>query len=270
LRFAIFALGLLVLAACDVRVREARSPEAPTPGPDAADGGPEPPWRRHPALSRLSPPPAGFQQLADEQIASRFSGARLPGRGARGYGQGLEEFYPDGRYSVGEPDPRRGRWWAQDGRLCHSTGSDVVCRRVLASQGRTYFASVEVTNLDPAIPPRATSFPPVPSGLPEQSGSPRVVRNPNWIAKPTASQMERAYPPRALEEGLRGRTVIQCSITRQGALTTCAVISESPAGHGFGAAAMRLSRYFKMAPRTVDGLDVEGALVNVPITFATG
>lgn len=100
------------------------------------------------------------------------------------------------------------------------------------------------------------------------SAPPGVIRSPNWVSRPSAAQMERAYPVRALEEGLGGRVTIQCAVTVSGALTGCSVVSETPLGKGFGQAALRLSKYFRMSPKTVDGAPVEGALVTVPIGFS--
>jgi len=119
-----------------------------------------------------------------------------------------------------------------------------------------------LTHIDPIpVPDPVIEAPPKPPG---------VIRNPTWVSKPTAAQMERVYPTRPLEEGLGGRVVIQCAVTVSGTLSGCSVASESPAGKGFGSAALRLSKYFKMSPRTVDGAAVEGALVSVPITFSAG
>ncbi|MEH6665533.1 MAG: TonB family protein [Brevundimonas sp.] len=102
---------------------------------------------------------------------------------------------------------------------------------------------------------------------PTDSAGPPVITNPRWIARPTADQMARAYPDRALRDGTEGSATLRCSVTARGSLTGCSVTSETPGGEGFGRAAMQLSRHFRLSPRTVDGQAVEGALVTIPLTF---
>jgi protein TonB len=79
--------------------------------------------------------------------------------------------------------------------------------------------------------------------------------------------MARHYPDRALEREIQGRAVLQCRVTASGQVTACTVAGETPASAGFGDAALKVSRYFRMSPQTEDGRPVEGASVRVPVTF---
>lgn len=81
--------------------------------------------------------------------------------------------------------------------------------------------------------------------------------------------MNRAFPKRALQQGVEGRAQFRCIVNDAGALTGCKVTSETPKGYGFGEAALSLSNYFTMSPRTVDGVpdSIGGAAVNIGIPF---
>jgi protein TonB len=96
---------------------------------------------------------------------------------------------------------------------------------------------------------------------------PRVILNPRWAALPDARDLERAYPPRALENGIEGSATLVCLVTTQGTLTACDVATETPTGQGFGKAALKLAPDFRMVPKTEDGVPVEGGVVRVPIRF---
>ena len=95
---------------------------------------------------------------------------------------------------------------------------------------------------------------------------PAVIRNPSWSRQPSADQMMRAYPNRALTAEVTGRATLNCLVLPTGAVTDCNVTNETPGGYGFGRAAQSLSRQFRVNPRTVNGA-AEGSRVNINLRF---
>jgi protein TonB len=94
-----------------------------------------------------------------------------------------------------------------------------------------------------------------------------VITQPDWVRRPSAEDLERYYPERAQRMNVEGRASISCTVDARGTLQSCSVTSEEPADQGFGDAAMRMSKLFKMRPMTKDGAPVDGGKITIPIAF---
>ena len=130
---------------------------------------------------------------------------------------------------------------------------------------------VEALPIDPVRPVDPGKSPPnldpSPSVKPAPVDPP-VIRNPAWLDRPTAEEMARHYPESAIRREIQGQATISCSVTARGALTGCRVVSETPEAERFGAAALKLARYFRLSPQTIDGRMIDGAPVTIPIRFS--
>jgi len=98
----------------------------------------------------------------------------------------------------------------------------------------------------------------------------QVLTNADWIRKPTGEDFARLYPEAAQRKNVPGRATIECKVQADGGLTGCQAIEESPAGEGFGPAALKMASRFKMRPLTKDGHAVEGGTIRIPIQFVLG
>ncbi len=90
----------------------------------------------------------------------------------------------------------------------------------------------------------------------------------DWLKGPTPEDLMTVWPHDAFKKGYGGKAVIACLVSLQGGLRECSVESESPAGAGFGSAAIALTPQFVMKPATRDGLPVVSA-VRIPVIFPT-
>lgn len=109
---------------------------------------------------------------------------------------------------------------------------------------------------------------PVPDAAPAPA-APRpapIITNPRWERQPSAEQLMRAYPERALRAEVGGLATLNCLVQPNGRVADCNLVGETPGSYGFGRAAQGLSRHFQISPRTIDGAAV-GSRVNIAIRF---
>lgn len=85
-----------------------------------------------------------------------------------------------------------------------------------------------------------------------------TVTNPTWVERPR--DLARYYPRRAVRMNVEGSATLDCRVAVDGRLT-CAVISETPPDWGFGEAAQRIAREYRMVPAMRNGQAIEARYV---------
>lgn len=121
------------------------------------------------------------------------------------------------------------------------------------------------------VPPPNLDAPPTPTPIPTAIDPPPAPPTPVltgavWLQRPGAGDFDRHYPSRAMDRDQEGRVTLDCLVDGGGRIS-CAVASEDPTGWGFGEAALRISRSFRMAAQTSSGQPTSGGRIRVPITF---
>jgi hypothetical protein len=108
-----------------------------------------------------------------------------------------------------------------------------------------------------AVEPQRRATPPAPPPR-----APQVV----WASRPSGARINDFFPQRALRQDRGGRVELDCLLDASG-VPRCAVARETPAGFGFGSAAIRASSQFRAAPTLDDGTPSAGAQTRLTIVF---
>ena len=74
-----------------------------------------------------------------------------------------------------------------------------------------------------------------------------------WAQTPTADDFMNAYRPAKTDGSTEGVVQVRCKVAAGGDLSDCTVVSEMPAGSGFGPAALTLMPKFRAGNREADG-----------------
>lgn len=86
---------------------------------------------------------------------------------------------------------------------------------------------------------------------------------------PRLEDTARAYPPAAVEGNFGGRVTLRCVVLAEGKAGDCAVVSETPEGLGFSAAALTLQSLILANPEIASGTVVEPPIEFLPRRPAT-
>lgn len=118
-----------------------------------------------------------------------------------------------------------------------------------------------------APPPAAVVTPP-PAPIQTAATPPaaRPAGTVSWAQRPSARRISDVYPERALRDGVGARVELDCTVLQNLSLT-CSVANESPAGLGFGRAAMSASGSYRARPALSDGQSAVGARTRIVVQF---
>jgi len=88
----------------------------------------------------------------------------------------------------------------------------------------------------------------------------------SFAQRPSTRRITELYPDRALRDGVGGRVEMNCNVGASLSLT-CSVANESPAGMGFGRAALAASTSYRANPARSDGSSAVGQQARIVVQF---
>jgi protein TonB len=118
----------------------------------------------------------------------------------------------------------------------------------------------------PLSPPQTAPTTPAPIPAAATPTRPPPQGAVSWAQRPSARRISDAYPSRALRDGVGGRVELDCTVLASMALT-CSIASETPAGLGFGRAALSAAGSYRARPALSDGASAVGARSRIVVQF---
>jgi len=96
-----------------------------------------------------------------------------------------------------------------------------------------------------------------------------TIKDPQWESVPpwTIREFQKSYPAAALAHGADGNAIVECTVVANGGLGDCKAVQETPAGQGFGEAAVRIVGALHVKAMTVSGNPTAGQVVRAPVRF---
>lgn len=113
------------------------------------------------------------------------------------------------------------------------------------------------------------SYTPPPPPAAAAVAAPRPPVHPRWAQRPSARDLQNAYPAGAQRRNLEGHVTLDCLIGSDLAIR-CRALNETPAGFGFASAALRVAQSFRAAPTLEDGRPAAGERAQVTLVFKPG
>lgn len=100
-----------------------------------------------------------------------------------------------------------------------------------------------------------------------RGGAEPAITVARWVRRPGFRELNPSIPSEVRKRGISGTAYLVCRVQRNKHLRNCSVLKETPAGSGFGAAALAASPKFRIYPPEVDGKPSDLAWVIVPIEY---
>jgi TonB family protein len=92
------------------------------------------------------------------------------------------------------------------------------------------------------------------------------ITDPTWVRSIDPNKAQALFPDAAASAGVKtGRAIVDCMVDHSGHLSACKAVSETPAGLGFGEAAIQIANVLQLNPWTLQGRPVDGDHIRLPL-----